>query len=284
MRNRMDPGPSYLPPFEVGAPLDGAAVGEVVASRAPAVAEGDVVTHRAGWRSWAVLKAQGVRRIDTDLAPVSAHLGILGAPGWTAYVGLLDVGQLRDGDVVFVSAAAGAVGSVVVQIARLLGHRVVGSAGSAEKVRHVRGDLGADVAFDYHDAPVTDLLAGAAPDGIDLYFDNVGGDHLEAALESMRSHGRVVACGAISRYDVADAPPGPRNLHLLFVRRITMRGFIVLDHRDRFADFQRDMAAWLRAGRIVHRETVVRGLEHAPRALIGLLHGENVGKMVVEVG
>jgi NADPH-dependent curcumin reductase CurA len=199
-------------------------------------------------------------------------------------VGLLDIGELRDGDVVFVSGAAGAVGSVAGQIAKLRGHHVIGSAGSAAKVAYVRDELGFDAAFDYHDGPVAEQLAAAAPDGIDLYFDNVGGDHLEAAIGAMRLHGRVAACGAISGYDAAQAPPGPRNLDLLFRRRLTMRGFIVLDHRDRFDDFTRDIGGWLRDGRITYRETVVHGLERAPSALLGLLHGENTGKMVVDLG
>ena len=284
MRGRMNAGPSYLPAFALGAPLDGAAVGEVAASRAPGLREGDVVTHRLGWREWSCLDAERVRRIDTAVAPASAHLGPLGATGWTAYVGLLDIGALRDGDVVFVSAAAGAVGGVAGQIARLRGHRVIGSAGSAEKVAYVRDELGFDAAFDYHDGPVAEQLAAHAPDGIDLYFDNVGGAQLEAALDAMRLHGRVAACGAISSYNAGEPPPGPRNLQLLFARRLTLRGFLILDHADRHAAFLRDMTGWIADRRIRWRETVLDGLDQAPAALIGLLRGANVGKMLVRLG
>ena len=284
MRNRMDAGPSYMPAFEIGEPLDGAAVGEVVVSNHADLAAGDMVAHRGGWRTWTQVPGRSARRIDTDLAPPAAHLGVLGGPGWTAYVGMLDIGDLREGDVVFVSGAAGAVGSLAGQIAKLRGHTVIGSAGSAAKVAHVVDDLGFDAAFDYHDGPVADRLAELAPEGIDLYFDNVGGEHLEAALGAMRTFGRVAVCGAISRYDDPEAPSGPRNLDLLFRRRITMRGFIILDHRDRFDDFQRDVGGWLREGRITYRQTVTQGLESAPSALLGLLRGENVGKMIVELG
>jgi NADPH-dependent curcumin reductase CurA len=283
MRIRMDPGASYLPPFELDAPLDGAAVGEVVASRAAGFAEGDVVAHRLGWREWACADAARFRRIDTAAAPPSVHLGALGAVGWTAYVGMLDIGGLRPGDVVYVSAAAGAVGSLAGQVARVFGNRVVGSAGSPQKVAYLTDELGFDAAFDYREGRIEERLAEAAPDGIDLYFDNVGGRHLEAALNAMRLHGRVAACGAVGSYNAEEPPPGPRNLHLLFGRRITMRGFLILDHADRHADFVRDMSGWLRDGRIRLRETVEEGLERAPAALIGLLRGENVGKMLVRL-
>jgi NADPH-dependent curcumin reductase CurA len=224
-----------------------------------------------------------VRAVDETVAPASAWLGVLGAPGWTAYVGLLEIGALRDGDVVFVSGAAGAVGSLAGQIAKLRGHTVIGSAGSPQKVAFLRDELGFDAAFDYHDGPVAELLADAAPDGIDLYFDNVGGEHLEAALGAMRLHGRVAVCGSISSYNAVERPAGPRNLDLLFARRITMRGFMVRDHRDRYDDFVRDVSAWLRDGRIVHRETYADGLENAPQALIDLLRGANTGKMLVRL-
>ena len=284
MRGRMNAGPSYLPAFEIGAPLEGAALGEVISSRDPGLREGDVVVHRCGWREVSRLDGRRVRRIDTDVAPASAHLGPLGATGWTAYVGLLDIGDLRGDDVVFVSAAAGAVGGIAGQIARLRGHRVIGSAGSSEKVTYVVEELGFDAAFDYHDGPVADRLAQLAPDGIDLYFDNVGGEQLEAALGAMRLHGRVAVCGAISTYNAPEPPPGPSNLHLLFARRITMRGFLILDHADRHADFVRDMSRWIADGLIRWRETVVDGIERAPSALIGLLRGDNVGKMLVRIG
>jgi len=283
MRGRMDAGPSYMPAFELDAPLDGGAIGRVVASGDGRFSPGQLVSHALGWRDYALVPARHVRAVDETLAPASAYLGVLGAPGWTAYVGLFDVGALRDGDVVFVSGAAGAVGSLAGQLAKLRGHRVVGSAGSPAKVAHLLDELGFDAAFDYHAGPVAELLAAAAPEGIDVYFDNVGGEHLEAALGAMRLHGRVAVCGSISTYNAVERPAGPRNLDLLFARRITMRGFMVRDHRDRYDDFVRDVSGWLRDGRIVYRETFVDGLENAPQALIGLLRGANTGKMLVRV-
>ena len=284
MRNRMNDVKSYVPPFQLDAPLDGGAVGEVIASEDPALSAGDLVLHRLGWRDHAVAPASQVRKIDTDVAPPQAYLGVLGMPGLTAYAGLIDVAGLREDDVVFVSGAAGAVGGIAGQIAKLRGHRVIGSAGSPEKVEYVTGELGFDAAFDYHDGPVADLLADAAPDGIDVYFDNVGGDHLEAAIGALNPYGRVAMCGAISHYNVAgEQPSGPRNLALAMGKRLTLRGFIVGDHRHLRADFVREVGTWLSEGRIRYRETVVDGLENAPAAFIGLLNGQNVGKMLVRL-
>src|SRR4051794_8294297 len=281
MRGRMDDRPSYIPPWQLGEALDGAAVGEVVASRSPRLREGDVVTHQAGWREYAKLR-RGVRKVDATNVPASAYLGVLGMPGLTAYVGLLDIAALHEGDVVFVSGAAGAVGSLAGQIAKLRGHTVIGSAGSPEKVAFQRDELGFDAAFDYHDGPVADALAAAAPEGIDVYFDNVGGEHLEAAIGALRQHGRVAMCGSISNYNATDAPPGPRNLSLAVGKRLTLRGFIVRDHSDRAGDFLRDVGGWLRECRIVARETVVEGgVDAAPQAMIDLLSGGNTGKMLV---
>jgi NADPH-dependent curcumin reductase CurA len=283
MRGRMSDRKSYVAPFEVGKALSGGAVGEVVASRADGIAEGDLVLHDLGWREYAVVKARFARRIDPEVAPPSAFLGVLGMPGLTAYAGLLDVGALREGDVVFVSGAAGAVGSLVGQIARLRGHRVIGSAGSPEKVAYVRDELGFDAAFDYHDGPVVDRLHEHAPDGIDLYFDNVGGEHLEAAITALRLNGRIAMCGSIATYNAVEPPPGPRNMFQFVAKRLTLRGFLVRDHEDRRADFEREVGASLRTGRIVSRETVAEGLEQAPQALIDLLRGANIGKMLVRL-
>ncbi len=283
MRGRMNDTRSYVQPFALGDPLDGGAVGEVVASGDDRFSVGQTVLHQLGWREYALVPADGARPVDPELAPVSAYLGVLGMPGLTAYVGLLDIAGLRDGDVVFVSAAAGAVGSAAGQIARLRGCRVIGSAGSDEKVAFVRDELGFDAAFNYRDGSVHELLAAAAPEGIDVYFDNVGGDHLEAALFALRNFGRVAMCGAISMYNATDAPPGPRNTALAVSRRLTLRGFIVSDHFDRFPDFAREVGGWVREGKLSYRETVIEGIERAPEAFIGLLRGENVGKMVVRL-
>jgi NADPH-dependent curcumin reductase CurA len=285
MRGRMSDRKSYVPPYEIGKAMDGGAVGEVVASRADGVAEGDVVLHERGWREYALVDARHAQPVDADVAPLSAYLGVLGMPGLTAYVGLLDIAGLRDGDVVFISGAAGAVGSLAGQIAKVRGHTVIGSAGSPEKVRHVVEELGFDAAFDYHDGPVAESLRNAAPDGIDVYFDNVGGEHLEAAIGALRTYGRVAMCGAISVYNATEPPPGPRNMGLCVGKRLTLRGFIVRDHDDRAPDFHREVGGWLREGRIKAPETIVEGgIEAAPQAFIDLLRGANTGKMLVRLG
>jgi NADPH-dependent curcumin reductase CurA len=282
MRGRMNDVPSYVPPFKLDKALDGAAVGEVIASRADGVEEGTLVVHDRGWREYAVFDARYAHRIDPSIAPPSAFLGVLGSTGLTAYAGLLDVAGLREGDVVFVSGAAGAVGSVAGQIAKLRGHTVIGSAGSPEKVALLRDELGFDAAFDYHDGRVSKLLRAAAPDGIDLYFDNVGGEHLEAAIGSLRRYGRIALCGAISSYNATEPPAGPRNMHMAIGKRLTMRGFIVFDHHDRRPDFEREVGGWLREGRLHAPETIVEGgIEQAPQAFIELLRGANTGKMLV---
>jgi NADPH-dependent curcumin reductase CurA len=285
MRGRMNDVPSYVPPFQIGEALSGGAVGEVVASAAGELADGDVVQHELGWREYAVLPARFARRVDTSLGPPSAYLGALGMPGLTAYVGLLDIAALREGDVVFVSGAAGAVGSLAGQLAKLRGHVVIGSAGSPEKVALVRDELGFDAAFDYHDGPVRRSLRAAAPDGIDVYFDNVGGEHLEAAIGALNRHGRVAMCGAIAHYDTEGGgpPAGPHNLTLAIGKRVTLRGFIVRDHGHLRGDFVREVGTWLSEGRIRYRETVVDGLENAPAAFLGLLKGKNTGKMLVRL-
>ncbi|GAA3006578.1 NADP-dependent oxidoreductase [Streptosporangium longisporum] len=286
MRGRMNEGESYVPPFRIGEPLDGGALGEVVVSRAPGLSPGDVVYHGYGWREYAVLDAARARPVgETPGVPLSVHLGALGATGLTAYVGLLDIAGLKEGDVVFVSGAAGAVGSLAGQIARLKGaSRVVGSAGSPEKITHLLDDLGFDAAFDYHDGAIGERLARAAPDGIDLYFDNVGGDHLRAAIGALRTYGRVAMCGAISAYNATGPVPGPDNLGLAVGKRLTLRGFIVSDHLDRMPDMVAEVGAWIREGRLVFTETVVNGLENAPMAFIDMLGGANTGKMVVRLG
>ncbi len=280
MRGRMNEGRSYVPPFALDAPLEGGAIGEVVASADERFAPGDVVRHNAGWREHAIVPADGAEHVDTAGAPLQHALGALGMPGMTAYVGL-HLAELRDGDIVFVSGAAGAVGSMAAQLAKLRGHTVIGSAGSPEKVAMLRDELGLDAAFDYHDGPVAELLAEAAPDGIDVYFDNVGAEHLEAAIGAMRQFGRITMCGSIAGYNTPQ--PGPRNIGLMVGRRLTARGFIVSDHADLRGDFVRDVAPLVADGTIVVRETVVEGLENAPQAFIDLLRGANTGKMLVKL-
>jgi len=283
MRGRMDDRPSYVPPFQVGAALDGGAVGEVVVSKSDSVATGTQVLHGFGWREYAVLPAKRVQPIDTAVAPASAYLGVLGMPGFTAYVGLTEIAAMKEGDAVFVSGAAGAVGSLVGQIARRRGaSRVVGSAGSADKVRHLVDDLGFDAAFNYKDGNVGKQLREAAPDGIDVYFDNVGGDHLEAAIGSLNTFGRVAVCGMISQYNATEATPAPRNLALLITKRLSIRGFIVSDNNALQPAFLDEVGPWVRDGSLITEETFVDGgVDAAPQAFIDLMRGANTGKMLV---
>jgi hypothetical protein len=283
MRGRMRAEPSYAPPWEVGEVMRGGAVGRVVASRAPELPEGALVLTEAAWRETAVLDAAQATRLPaaTDVAP-SWYLGVLGMPGLTAYAGLFRVGAFGEGDDVFVSGAAGAVGSLVGQFARLRGAgRVVGSAGSPEKVAWLR-ELGFTGAFGYRDG-VARGLAEAAPDGIDLFFDNVGGEHLEAAIGALRVHGRAALCGSISGYNAVEPPPGPRNMSLMVGKRLTLRGFLVSDHGDLRPEFTETVTGWLRSGDLVVRETVREGIEQAVPAFLDLLRGGNVGKMVVRL-
>ncbi len=283
-RIRMQGGESsYLPSFELGRPLAGWAVGEVVASRADGFSDGDHVLHPLGWREYAIVDGGAERILVDETIAAREYLGAYGWVGLTSYVGLLDVAELRPGDVVFVSGAAGAVGSLAVQIAKLRGHRVIGSAGTAAKVAYIRDTLGADAAFCYRDGSVGELLRAAAPDGIDVYFDNVGGDHLEAALDSLRLGGRVALCGAVSTYNSAEIVPGPANLFEAVTKSLTLRGFLARRYEHRLDAFRAEMRAWLEQGRIVYDETVVEGLEQAPGALIGLMRGTNLGKMLVKL-
>jgi hypothetical protein len=283
MRGRMRSGPSYAPPWEVGEVMKGGAVGRVVASRAPELPEGSLVLTDAAWRETAVLDAAAVTRLPAadDVSP-SWYLGVLGMPGLTAYAGLFRVGAFRERDDVLVSGAAGAVGSLVGQFARLRGAgSVVGSAGSAEKVAWLR-EIGFTAAFDYHSG-VAEGLRAAAPDGVDLFFDNVGGEHLEAAIGALRVHGRAALCGSISGYNAVEPPPGPRNLGLMVGKRLTLRGFLVGDHTDLRPEFTETVTDWLRSGDLVVRETEYEGIEQAVPAFLALLRGGNVGKLVVRL-
>lgn len=284
MRGRMDDAESYIPPFALGEVLSGAAVGVVAESRSPALEPGDTVLHEHGWREFAVDQAEAFQKVDPRGIPPSAFLGVLGVPGLTAFVGLYDIAAMREGETVFVSAAAGAVGSLAGQLARLRGaSRVIGSAGSADKVAYLREELGFDAAFNYKDGPADEQLAAAAPDGIDVYFDNVGGDQLEAAIGVMNTAGRIALCGAISGINETSPSPGPRNLFQLVVKRIAMRGFIILDHWDRMPSFLDEVGSHVREDRISFRETVIDGIENTPEAFLGVLRGDNVGKMVVRL-
>ena len=282
MRGRMNDVKSYVPPFKLDAPLDGGAIGEVLESRSADHKAGDLVLHNLGWRDYAVLDGKRARVIDTALAPATAYLGVLGMIGLTAYAGLTKVAEFKEGDVVFVSGAAGAVGSLVGQIAKALGaKKVIGSAGSDEKVRHLL-DLGFDAAFNYRKGPVKEQLREAAgPDGIDVHFDNVGGEHLEAAISVMNKFGRIAMCGAISQYNTTEAPTGPRNLALAIGKELTLRGFIIGSYSQYADEFAALMSGWLKDGKVSYDETFVDGLENAPQAFIDLMKGANKGKMIV---
>jgi NADPH-dependent curcumin reductase CurA len=285
MRGRMNEGKSYVPPFELGKPLDGGCVGQVVNSRNDKFRQGDYALGMKGWREYYISDGSDLTKIDPAVAPVQTFLGPLGMTGLTAYVGFLDIGMPREGDTVFVSAASGAVGSIVSQIAKIKGCRVVGSAGSDKKISWLLETAGIDAAINYKKVgDLTAELAGLCPQGIDVYFESVGGKHLEAALDNMKSFGRIVLCGMISMYNATQREPGPWNLFLAIARSLTLRGFIVSDHMDKLARFYTDMGPWIREGRIKWIETVSEGIENAPRAFIGLFKGENFGKMLVKVG
>jgi NADPH-dependent curcumin reductase CurA len=273
MRSRMTGVRTYVGPYEIGDAIDGGAVGRVEASRDDGFAEGDWVLSRLGWRERGVAGGDTLRKLDPSLAPPSTALGVLGMPGMTAWWGLVHVGEVREGQTVYVSGAAGAVGSAACQMARLKGLRVIGSAGSQEKVEWLRS-LGVE-AFDYHEARLEEE--------IDVCFDNVGGDQLEAAVAALRPFGRVIACGAISRYNDERPEPGPRNLALVVTKRLRIEGFIVSDHFDRFGEFLGEAAPWVQSGALQYRETVVEGIENLPAAFAGLFRGDNVGKMLVKL-
>ena len=294
MRLRLrESGPAgYFNSFPLNAPMDGIfTVGEVVQSRAEGFEPGDVVWHAMGWREYSIVTAgepalagiATLARLDTSVAPPQSYLGPLGAMGVTAYAGLIDAAELREGDVVWVSAAAGAVGSLAAQIAKLRGHRVIGSAGSDEKVRYLLDELGLDAAFNYRNGPVVDRLREAAPDGIDVYFDNVAGDHLEAALATLRRWGRVALCGAISEYESVGPSPGPSNLFQAVANDLTLRGFRGSSYQHRLPDVARELGGWLADGRLRYRETIIDGLDRAPEALVRMLSGDTTGKTLVRI-
>jgi NADPH-dependent curcumin reductase CurA len=282
MRGRMNAGKSYVAPFELGKPLDGGAVGEVIESRAREFKPGDTVTSNFGWREYFIASPKELHPVSREIQPLSACLGALGMTGMTAWVGL-NLVEVKAGDVVFISGAAGAVGNVAGQLAKLRGCRVIGSAGSIEKVMFLREECGFDIAFDYKTGPVLEQLNLEAPDGIDVYFDNVGGETLEAALSALRVHGRIIACGGISGYNEEKPRPGPSNLFNVTAKRLTMKGFIVRDWLERQGEFEKEVGGYFRAGKLKNKETVVEGIEQAVGAFIGLFAGKNIGKMVVKL-
>ncbi len=287
MRGRMDAGPSYAKPVEVGEVMEGRAVCEVVKSNVAQYKQGDIVLAGTGWQEYALSDGKGVQKLDPALRPLSYALGILGMPGLTAYTGLLNIGKPQPGETLVVAAASGAVGSVVGQIAKIKGCRVVGIAGGERKCRYVKDELGFDDCLDHRQPDLAERLKAACPKGIDIYFENVSGAVFEAVLPLLNNFARVPVCGIIAHYNATELPAGPNRvpelIRAILVKRLTFRGFIVWDFAAQYPDFLRDMTGWLGEGRVKYKEDITDGLENAPRELIGLLKGENFGKKIVRV-
>ncbi|MFC3226370.1 NADP-dependent oxidoreductase [Marinibaculum pumilum] len=287
MRGRMNAGPSYAPALQLGDVMVGGAVSRVVASRNPGFAEGDIVEGRTGWQDYALSDGGNLRKVDPALGPISTANGVLGMPGVTAYTGLLNIGQPKAGETVVVAAASGAVGAVVGQIGRIRGCRAVGVAGGAEKCRFVIEELGFDACIDHRDPDFEAALRAACPDGIDVYFENVGGRVFDAVLPLLNTFARVPVCGMIAHYNDSAPPSGPDRLpmymRLALTHRVTTRGFIVWDYQDQYGEALSDLSGWVKDGRLKYREDIVDGLENAPKAFRGLLRGENFGKLSIRV-
>lgn len=284
MRGRMNDVKSYVPPFQIGEVLQGGVVGQVVESRFDGVAEGDYVMGMLGWENFSISDGRTLRKIPQGKVPLSYHLGILGMPGMTAYVGLMKIAAAKSGDNVFVSAASGAVGSVVGQLAKIHGCRVAGSAGSDDKVEVLTGEFGYDAAFNYKTSEsLFDSVRESSPDGVDVLFENVGGEGFEAALWNMRDYGRIALCGMIADYNLEEPQPGPKGMMLLIGRRLTIRGFIVADHPEECEEYVGKAIGWLQEGKLTYRESIAEGVESAPQAFIDLLKGRNMGKQIVQL-
>ncbi|MDQ6724348.1 MAG: NADP-dependent oxidoreductase [Thermoproteota archaeon] len=291
MRGRMrspEETKSYIDSFQLKKPLEGSCVGQIIESKNNQFRTGEYVLGIFGWREYWLSNGKDVMKIDSEIAPIQTYLSVLGMTGLTAYVGLLNIGKLNEGkDTVFVSAAAGAVGSIACQIAKIKGCHVVGSAGSNEKAEWLLDEIKLDYAFNYKTVGENNLsyeLKKGCPGGIDLYFDNVGGKQLEAALDNIKTFGRIVLCGMISQYNATLPLPGPSNLFLSITNRVRIQGFIVRDHYDMLNEFHSSISKWIREGKLKWKETVIEGLEKAPKAFVGLFKGENFGKMLVKIG
>lgn len=286
MRGRMDDAKSYADPVAIGGTMEGGAVGQVIASRSDKFSEGDIVVGRIGWASHGILNADEVRKVDPSLAPISTALGVLGMPGHTAWVGLNDILQAQSGETIVVSAATGAVGSLVGQLAKRKGMQVIGVAGGAEKCAYATQHLGYDLCLDHRSATLAGDLADATPRGVDCYYENVGGPTLEAVLPNMNTFGRIAVCGMIAWYSgqgLADAMPLPKMWRKILVDRLRVQGFIIFDHNDRYAPFAKEVGPLVSSGDIHFKESVTEGLENAPQAFLELLQGGNFGKQLVKV-
>jgi len=285
MRSRMNEGKSYVPPFELNGVITGGVVGEVVESRSPVFQPGDIVTGYLGWQVYQVARSEDLRKVDPKLAPVTTALGILGMPGLTAYFGLLDIGKPKADETVVVSGAAGAVGTTVCQIAKIKGCRVVGIAGSDEKNEYLEHELWVDKTINYKTEPdIRGALKTACPAGVDIYFDNVGGHISDAVMTLISKHARTVICGQMSLYNSEKPDVGPRVQPYLLVKRALMQGFIITDYAARFGEGMSQLGQWFKEGKLKYAEHIVEGFENAPRALLGLFSGENLGKQLVKVG
>lgn len=283
MRGRMMDRASYIAPFQIGKALEGGAIGEVIESKNSELPVGTKVNSMQGWRSHYISNGNGLTALPVTPLPDQSFLGIMGMPGMTAWTGLFRIANLKPTDTVFISAASGAVGSVACQIAKMHGCTVVGSTGSDDKVALLKS-LGVDVVINYKkESNLTEALAKAAPQGIDVYFENVGGEHLEAALTNMSDYGRIAVCGMISQYNATEAQPGPTNLAMLIIKKLKVEGFIVFDHWAHYGEFAQQMGQWIAEGKIKWEETVYEGLAEAPNAFIGLFEGKNKGKMLVKL-
>jgi NADPH-dependent curcumin reductase len=288
MRGRMNEAKSYVPPFKLGEPMGGGTVSEVVASNNPGYSIGDIVLSFGGWQDYSVSDGKGLRKLDAGLAPISTALGVLGMPGLTAYTGLLNIGQPKPGETLVVAAAAGPVGSALGQIGKIKGCRVVGIAGGKAKTDYLINELGFDAALDHRSADLKEELSAACPNGIDIYFENVGGAVWDAVLPLLNNFGRIPVCGLVANYNLTALPEGPDRtpvvMRAILSKRLRVQGFIVWDFAAQTEEFIREASGWLRAGRLKYKEDIVQGLEKAPAAFIGLLKGANFGKLLVKVG
>ena len=283
MRGRMNAGSGYAASQELDEVMVGAVVGRVLKSRTPAFAVGDLVEGPLGWQEYGISDGRNLRRVDSDLGPLSTAVGVLGMPGLTAYFGLLTVGNPKPGDTVVVSAASGAVGQVVGQIAKILGCRFVGTAGSQEKVDFIVNELGFDVGINYKTGNLTQALAEACPQGIDVYFENVGGDMFDAVINNLADFARIAVCGVISQYNANQPVLCPRNTQMLVRHRARMEGFLVFEFANRYEHGRQRLANWIKEGKLIYKEDIVEGIEKAPEAFIGMLSGANFGKLVIRV-
>ena len=287
MRGRMSDEPSYMPPVEVNAPMEGGGVGKVIASNNSKYVIGDIVLGRLGWQTHVLSDGANLRKLDPEAASPSTALGVLGMPGLTAYIGVTEIGKPQPGETLVVAAASGAVGSMVGQLARIKGARAVGIAGGEKKCRYVKEELGFDDCIDHRAPDFAERLAAACPKGIDVYFENVGGKVFETVFPLLNFHARVPVCGVIAHYNATGLPPGsnwvPTLMRGVLTKRLRVQGFLVGDYFSKPGEFYKEVAQWLREGKVKHREDIIDGLENAPRGLIGLLRGENFGKVIVRL-